>query len=73
MIKSVFDTRWGFASLATILPLNWHSLFHDEFDAEAFLINYINYQCVAKNCICPPGRINSAPQKFAELVFYKFS
>ena len=30
VIKRMFDTRWGFAPHATLLPLNWHSLFHDE-------------------------------------------
>ncbi len=37
VIKRVFDTRWGFAPHATLLPLNRHSLFHDEFDPGPFL------------------------------------
>ena len=33
----MFDTRWGFVSHATLLPLHRHSLFHDEFDPGPFL------------------------------------
>jgi hypothetical protein len=33
----MFDTRWGFAPHATLLPLNRHSLFHDEFDPGPFI------------------------------------
>ncbi len=33
----MFDTRWGFPPYATLLPLNRHSLFQDEFDPGHFL------------------------------------
>ncbi len=38
VIKKMFDTRWGIAPHATLLPLNWHSLFHNEFDPGPFLL-----------------------------------
>ena len=74
MIKRTFDTRWGFASLATLLPINWHSLFHDKFDPGPFLTIYKLSMSNFQELYFPTrGRINPAPRKFAELVSYKFS
>ncbi len=52
----MFDTCWGFAPHATLLPLNRLSLFHDEFDTEVDTI------------ACEPITEKNSENDYSELV-----